>query len=55
MYLLLLSGFHGTQSPPVLLSHGIEDKAPDVHDEADFDIPGTITDTESYLDIQQSY
>ncbi len=39
MYIVLFSGFHGTDSPPALLSHGIEDNAPDANDEADFDIP----------------
>ena len=38
---ILFSGFRGTYRPPALPSDGLEDNVPDVHDEADFDIPDT--------------
>jgi hypothetical protein len=36
---LLFSGFRGTYRPPAQPIHGLEDNVPDIHDEADFDIP----------------
>ncbi len=39
MYLLLFSGFHGTHRPSALPSHGTDDNAQEVHDEADFGLP----------------
>ncbi len=36
---ILFSGFRGTRRPPAPPMHGLEDNLPDVHDEADFDIP----------------
>ncbi len=36
---LLFSGLPGTHQPPAPPIHGLENNVPDVHDEADFDIP----------------
>ncbi len=36
---LLFSRVRGTHLPPAPPTHGLEDNVPDVHDEADFDIP----------------
>ncbi len=41
MYLVLFSGFRGTHCPPALPSDALGDNMPDVHDEADFEIPYT--------------
>ncbi len=43
---LLFSGFRGTHRPPAPPIHDLEDKVPDIHDEADFD----ITDTQAVLE-----
>ncbi len=40
---LFFAGFRGSYRPPALPNHGLEDTRPDVHDEADFDIPDTVT------------
>ena len=37
----LFSGFRGTHRPPAPPIHGLDDNVPDIHDEADFDIPDT--------------
>ncbi len=37
----LFSGFHCSYQPPAPPTHGLVDNVPDVHDEADFDIPDT--------------
>ena len=38
---LFFAGFRGSYRPPAPPNHGLEDNRPDVHDEADFDIPDT--------------
>jgi hypothetical protein len=38
---LFFAGFRGSYWPPTPPNHGLEDNRPDVHDEADFDIPNT--------------
>ena len=45
----LFSGFRGTLRPPALPIHGLEDNVPDVHDEADFDIPYTQAVLERFM------
>ncbi len=46
---LLLSGFRGTHQPPAPPTHGLEDNVPDVHDEADFDIPDAQAVLERFM------
>ena len=46
---LLFSGFRGTHRPPAPPMHGLEDNLPDVHDEADFDIPDTQAVLERFM------
>jgi hypothetical protein len=46
---LLFSGFHGSSQPPAPPTHGLEDNVPDVHDEADFDIPDTQAVLERFM------
>jgi hypothetical protein len=46
---ILFSGFRGTQQPPAPPMHGLEDNLPDVHDEADFDIPDTQAVLERFM------
>jgi hypothetical protein len=48
MYLLFL-GFRGSYRPPAPPTHGLEDNMPDVHDEADFDIPNTKAMLERFM------
>ncbi len=38
---LFFAGFRGSYRPPAPPNHGLEDNRPDVHDEADCDIPDT--------------
>jgi hypothetical protein len=45
----LFSGFRGTHRPPAPPSDALEDNVPDVHDEADFDIPKTQAELERFL------
>ncbi len=46
---LLFSGFSGSSRPPAPPTHGLEDNVPDVHDEADFDIPYTQAVLERFM------
>ena len=46
---LLFSGFRGTHLPPAPPIHDLEDNVPDVHDEADFDIPDTQAVLERFM------
>jgi hypothetical protein len=46
---LLFSGFLGTHLPPAPPIHGLEDNVPDVHDEADLDIPDTQAVLERFM------
>ena len=46
---LLFSGFRGSYRPPAPPTHGLEDNVPDVHDEADFDIPDTQAVLERFM------
>ncbi len=46
---LLFSGFRGTHWPTAQPIHGLEDNVPDVHDEADFDIPDTQAVLERFM------
>ncbi len=46
---ILFSGFRGTHWPPAQPIHGLEDNVPDVHDEADFDIPVTQAVLERFM------
>ncbi len=46
---LLFSGFRGTHQPPAPPIHGLEDNVPDIHDEADFDIPDTQAVLERFM------
>jgi hypothetical protein len=46
---LLFSGFRGTHRSSVPPIHGLEDNVPDVHDEADFDIPETQAVLETFM------
>jgi hypothetical protein len=49
MYLVLFSGVCGTHHPPTPPSDALEDNVPDVHDEADFDIPNTQAVLERFM------
>jgi hypothetical protein len=46
---LLFSGLSGTHQPPAQPTHALEDNVPDVHDEADFDIPDTQAVLERFM------
>ncbi len=46
---LLFSGFCGSSRPPAPPTHGLEDNVPDVHDEADFDVPDTQAVFERFM------
>ena len=46
---LLFSGFHGSSRPPAPPIHGFKDNEPDIHDEADFDIPDTQAVLERFM------
>jgi hypothetical protein len=46
---LLFSGFRGSYRLPAPPTHGLEDNVPDVHDEADFDIPDTQAVLERFM------
>ena len=46
---LLFSGFRGTHRLAAPPTHGKEDNVPDVHDEADFDIPDTQAVLERFM------
>ncbi len=46
---MFFSGFRCTHPPPAQPFHGIEDNAPDVNDEADFDIPDTQAVLERFM------
>jgi hypothetical protein len=46
---LLFSGFRGSYRPPAPPTHGLEDNVPDVHHEADFDIPITQAVLERFM------
>jgi hypothetical protein len=46
---LLFSGFRGTHRPPAPPIHGLEGNVPDIHDEADFDIPNTQAVLERFM------
>ncbi len=46
---LLFSGFCDSSRPPAPPTHGLEDNVPDVHDEADFDIPDTKAVLERFM------
>jgi hypothetical protein len=46
---LLFSGFRGSYRPPAPPTHGLEDNVPDVHDEADLDIPDTQAVLERFM------
>ncbi len=46
---LLFSGFCGTHRPNAPPSHGTADNVPDLHDEADFDIPDTQSVLETFM------
>jgi hypothetical protein len=43
------AGFRGSYRPPAPPNHGLEDNRPDVHDEADFDIPDTQAVLERFM------
>jgi hypothetical protein len=43
------AGFRGSYQPPAPPIHGLEDNRPDVHDEADFDIPNTQAVLERFM------
>ena len=45
----LFSGFRGSYRPQAPPTHGLEDNVPDVHDEADFDIPNTQAVLERFM------
>ncbi len=40
---IFIAGFRGTYQPTAPPNLGLEDNRPDVHDEADFNIPDTVT------------
>jgi len=46
---LFIAGFRGTYRPTAPPNLGLEDKRPDVHDEADFDIPDTQAVLERFI------
>ncbi len=46
---LLFSGVRGTHLPPAPPTYGLEDDVPDVHDEADFDIPDAQAVLERFM------
>ena len=46
---LLFSGFRGSHRPLAPPSDGFEDDVPDVHDEADLDIPNTQAVLERFM------
>ena len=46
---LFFAGFHGSYRPPAPPNNGLEDNRPDVHDEADFDIPDTQAVLERFM------
>ncbi len=46
---LFFAGFRGSYRPPALPNHGLEDNRPDVHHEADFDIPDTQAVLERFM------
>ncbi len=46
---LFIAGFRGTYRPTVPPNLGLEDNRPDVHDEADFDIPNTQAVLERFM------
>ncbi len=52
---LLFSGFRGSYRPPAPPTHGLEDNMPDVHDEADFDIPDTQAVLERFMTLCTSW
>ncbi len=49
LYIAFFSGFRGTHRPPAPPSDALEDNVPDVHDEADFDIPDTQAVLERFM------
>jgi len=46
---LFIAGFRGTYRPTAPPNLGFEDNRPDVHDEADFDIPDTQAVLERFM------
>ena len=46
---LFIAGFRGTYRPTAPPNLGLEDNRPDVHDEADFDIPNTQAVLERFM------
>ena len=46
---LFIAGFRGTYRPTAPPNLGLEDNRPDVHDEADFDIPDTQAVLERFM------
>ena len=46
---LFFAGFRGSYRPPAPPNHGLEDNRPDVHDEADFDIPDAQAVLERFM------
>jgi hypothetical protein len=49
LYLTFVSGFRGTHRPPAQPFDALEDNMPNVHDEADFDIPKTQAELETFM------
>ena len=49
MYIVLFSGFRGTQCPPAQPSHGIEDNTQEAHDDANCNIPDTQAVLERFM------
>ncbi len=46
---LFFAGFRGSYRPPAPPNHALEDNRPDVHDEADFNIPNTQAVLERFM------
>ena len=46
---LFFAGFRGSYRPPAPPNHGLKGNRPDVHDEADFDIPNTHAMLERFM------
>ncbi len=49
LYIPFFSGLRDTHLPPAPPSDALEDNVPDVHDEADFDIPDTKAGLERFM------
>ena len=46
---LFFAGFRGSYLAPAPPNHGLEDNRPDIHNEADFDIPDTQAVLERFM------